>query len=719
MPIRLTHIALSLLAAGVGLAQSRAVTNAYVIDTVAGSDTLGDGAPAATAQLLDLQSVAADRQGNVYISDAGNHRIRKVLPSGVITTVAGNGFPGYRGDGGPAQAAQLNLPYGLAVDVAGNLYVADLGNHRIRKITPDGTISTFAGNGEKGSNGDGGPAASAQLMSPRNVALDNLGNLFISEFEGHRVRKVSSDGVITTVAGTGVSGFRGDNGPASAAQLASPAGLAIAADGTLYMADSGNHRIRMVYPGGIIVTLLGSEGHKLYLPTGLALDTDRSLYIADQSASVRRWSLSGNLAVAAGTGEAGYSGDLGPATAARIAHPRDITVDLAGNLYIAGGNRVRKVSMGMIQTFAGDGFRQSVGDGKAATQATLSRPGGLSRDADGNLYIADTGTQRIRVVTAQGTIATLAGNGDAGSGGDGNPAALAQLNSPSGVAVDAARNVFIADSANHRVRVVLAAGWVRTFAGTGEPGASDDGVSSLLAPLRSPGAVATDASGNLYIADTANHRIVRVGPDGKTVSAATKLNGPRGLALDRSGSLYIADTGNHSILKFGADGKMARVAGTGVAGAEGDGGPAMHATLSYPEGVAVDSAGVVYVADTGNHRLRRIGTDGVITTIAGTGAGGFSGDRGAASQAQLLSPTGILVDSSGAIFFSDSGNNRVRKLTPLREAPGAGQPAQLAVLHAATLLPGPVAPGEIVSIFGTAIGPDKATGANITPRRSG
>jgi sugar lactone lactonase YvrE len=198
---------------------------------------MGDGGPATAAQISNIQGIAVDRWGNLYLSDTDNHRVRMISTSGVITTLAGTGAAGFSGDGGPATAAQLNLPYGLAADLAGYVYVADLGNDRVRRIGPDGVITTVAGNGNRGSSGDGGAATSAQLLTPRNVAVDAAGNLYFSEFEGHRVRKVTPDGRISTVAGTGVAGFRGDGGSAVNAQLAFPAGLAGDRLGALYIAD--------------------------------------------------------------------------------------------------------------------------------------------------------------------------------------------------------------------------------------------------------------------------------------------------------------------------------------------------------------------------------------------------------------------------------------------------------------------------------------------------
>jgi hypothetical protein len=231
----------------------------YRIETVAGSANIGDGGAAVLAQIGNIQGVAVDRWGNLYLSDTDNHRVRKVSAGGVISTLVGTGFAGFSGDGGPAAGAQLNLPYGLAVDLAGCVYIADLGNQRVRRVGPDGTITTIAGTGFKAASGDGGPAVQASLMTPRNVAVDAAGNLYFSEFEGHRIRKVTPDGRIFTVAGTGLAGFRGDGGAATSAQIGFPAGLAVDRSGVLYFADSQNQRVRRILPGGTISTVLGGD----------------------------------------------------------------------------------------------------------------------------------------------------------------------------------------------------------------------------------------------------------------------------------------------------------------------------------------------------------------------------------------------------------------------------------------------------------------------------
>lgn len=248
----------------------------YIIQTVAGSDFAADGASALTAVLSQTEGIAVDSSGAIYVADADGNRVRKITPDGRIQTVAGTGVPGFAGDGGSSTAALLSHPYGVAVDARGDLYIADLGNARVRKISPDGVIRTIAGGGAivPGGNGDGGPATSAQLLEPRNVAIDPDGTLYISDFGTHRVYRISPGGILTTLTGTGNAGFSGDGGSAQLAQLNSPAGVASDSNGALYIADSANNRIRKVYQG-VITTVYSVTG-----PTGVSMSPSGALYIA-------------------------------------------------------------------------------------------------------------------------------------------------------------------------------------------------------------------------------------------------------------------------------------------------------------------------------------------------------------------------------------------------------------------------------------------------------
>jgi uncharacterized protein (TIGR03437 family) len=361
-----------------------------IITTVAGNGaqtSSGDGGPATSASLAPW-GVAVDASGSLFIADPFNNRIRKVSASGIITTVAGNGTQGFSGDGGPAISAFLNNPEGVAVDASGNLFIADSGNSRIRKVSASGIITTVAGNGSgsfASHPGDGGPATSVPL-SPFGVAVDASGNLFIADSGNGRIRKVSASGIITTVAGGGNGSFSGDGGPATSASLQGPFGVTVDASANLFIADSLNNRIRKVSASGIITTVAGSGSVDVFTPQA-------------------GWSRNG-----------GFSGDGGPATSALLNNPMGVAVDASGNLFIADSfnNRIRKVSAsGIITTVAGNGTEGFSGDAGPATLASLANPFGVAVNASGNLFIADGGgNNRIREVQ---TVNSLGGIQNAAS----------------------------------------------------------------------------------------------------------------------------------------------------------------------------------------------------------------------------------------------------------------------------------------------------------------
>ena len=662
--------------------------NNWTINTFAGrTDNDGDNGPAVRARLAMPEGVAVDNSGNVYVSEYWNNRIRRVDRGGTITTFAGTGKRGYSGDGGPAVAAQFDGPIDLALDDSGNLYITDSGNNRIRRVDTSGIITTVAGSGERGYSGDGGPAVAAQLDRPFGVAVDGSGTIYISDTSNQRVRRVNNLGTITTIAGNGGRGYGGNDGePAVRVSVSWPRGLAVDGAGNVYIAASGDSRILRVDSSGIITTVAGTgeEAYSgdggpavdagLYNPQDVAVDGAGNLYIPDGSNHrVRRVDASGTITTIAGDGEGGYSGDGGPAVRARLDLPIDLTVDGSGNLFIvdARNHRIRRVNTsGIITTVAGIGESGFSGDGEPAVRAWLYYPLGIAFDKLGNLYIADRGNHRIRRVDTAGTITTVAGTGEGGFSGDGGPAVRARLDLPTHVALDNSGNLYIADTLNQRIRRVDASGTITT----------------VVTGIHHPRGMAVDGSGNLYIADTWRNRIRQVDASGTITTFAgtgepgysgdggpaveARLDKPGDVAVDGSGNLYIADTFNSRIRQVDTTGTITTIAGIGRGIDNGGTGPATEAVLNTPRGVAVDDSGNVFIADTILDRIKRVDTSGIITTIAGTGRDGYSGDGGPGVEADLFHPQGIAVDISGNVYFSDSGNHRVRVLTPGTAPPG-------------------------------------------------
>jgi sugar lactone lactonase YvrE len=704
-----------LLACGAALIPGLLHAEKYVISTVAGGAPPLTPAPGVEVSIAP-QSVATDAKGSAYFASLGC--VFKLDDNGVVTRIAGNARAGYSGDDGPATDAQLNSPAGVAVDDTGNVFIADSANHRIRKVLPDGIIVTVAGNGTEGFSGDGGPATSARVSSPTGVAVDGAGNLFIADRNNHRIRKVSPGGIIATVAGGGLA-FPGDGGPATGAQLNEPRDVALDSAGNLFIADwrwglygSVDGIVRKVYSDGIITTAAGggtawgslaeeAPATTVRLTYSLSLTVDGAgyLFIADL-ARIRKVSPDGIIATVVGKDKDGFSGDGGPATDAQLSYAGGVAVDRAGTLFIADTNnrRIRRVSTsGIITTVAGNGTYGFSGDGGLATSAQLSvggsdpsAMGGLAFDGAGNLFIADTHNHRVRKVSPSGTITTIAGNGTRGFSGDAGPAASAQLRFPNGVAVDDRGNLFIADYGNSRIRKVFPSGVITTVAGNGAWGFSGDGEPATSAELGGPTGVAVDGTGNLFIADSNNWRIRKVSPGGiiTTVAGAGFISGSSedgipatdaklywqcgGLAVDRAGNLFIAACLGGRVRKVSPDGIITTVAGGGtLRGASADGGLATSASLR-PVGVAVDSAGNLFIATAdfdwdvsgGDERIHKVSAEGIITVIAGTGAYGFSGDGGLATDAQLAGPAGVAADDTGNVYFVDTGNKAVRVLRP-------------------------------------------------------
>ena len=740
-----------LVASGVGLlACATALAQQYSIITAAGGAPPATPISATNISIGQPSRATADRSGNIYFS-AGNC-VFKMTPSGTLTLVAGNSRAGFSGDGGPATSAMLNGPRGLVLDAAGNLYIADSRNNRVRIVSPGGIINTFAGNGQvspgggPGVYGDGGPATAANLHLPSGVAVDSSGDIYIADTADNTIREVTTDGIINTIAGDSFPSFLGDTGQAVNAELYAPEDVALDSSGNIYIADTQNGRIRQVNTSGVINTYAGDgtvgyagdggagTSAEIWAPYALAVDSSGDVYFAENTDSRIRMvkasttfasdiasgtaPVSGTISTVAGNGTAGFTGDGSTATNAEMNFPSGIALDSSGNLYVADtlNLRIRKISGSNISTVAGNGVLSYSGDNAQAVAAQMNSPQATAVDGSGNLYVADSANNVVRKVTRDGIIHPFAGNGSAGFGGDGGAAASAQLHGPRGLVVDSAGNVYIADSANNRVRMVAPSGTISTVAGNGTAGYSGDGGAAGSAELYTPTGLAVDGSGNLYIADLNNNRIRMLnagtgiittvagtgnagysGDGGPAASA--QLNYPVGVAVDSGRNIYIADSANYVIRKVLSGGQIYTIAGNGLSGYSGDGGQAVLAQIGSPAAVAADSAWNVYFTD-GSSRVRKVFTSGYIVTIGGNGTIGYSGDGGPASSAQLNMPTGLSVDSNGNVYVADSANNAVRELQPL-----ASGIAITTIVSSASNLSGPVSPGDLVTIYGSGLGP--------------
>jgi trimeric autotransporter adhesin len=613
---------------------------AQIITTVSGGN-IGDGKPATEIGIVTTNGIATDTSENLYILDPVNRRVRKIsAATGIISTVAGNGGLTSTGDGGPALTASLGYPYSMAIDRAGNIYVALAG--RIRKIdAASGIITTIAGTGTTGFSGDSGLAVNARIGTPFSITVDMSDNVYFTET--HRIRKITAaTGIINTIAGSGTSGYTGDGGPAINAQLAFPESITSDNAGNLYISDAANNVIRKITAAtGIITKYAGG----------------------------------------------GAGGDGGPAISADISYPDAIVADAAGNLYLSENNRIRFINAatGIINTVAGNGTGGNTGDDGDASYATFNSPRYLAVSRAGNLYIHDYNHFVIRKITgATNIISNYCGNYTKGTSGIGGPASEAQLYQFNNVTVDRAGNIYVTDINNNKVyRIDAATGIINRIAGTGIKGLNHgNGLPATAANIVAPAGVVTDTSGNFYFIENgmavrkvniATGIISRVaggiqygysGDGGPATSA--RLNQANGLAFDMAGNLYISDRDNHVIRKVSAaTGIITTVAGSGTAGYSGNGGLAIAATMNEPNGVTVDRFGNIYISERRNSVIRRVDAiTGIITTVAGiAGSAGFNGDNQPAVTAIISYPYGITTDTDGNIIFADQATQRVRKIT--------------------------------------------------------
>jgi uncharacterized protein (TIGR03437 family) len=662
----------------------------YSISTIAGSSRLRDGSAATTAPLRYPYGIAQDAAGNIYFADATDNRVRKVNAAGIISTVAGTGVAGFSGDGGPATQATFDQPQAVRLDAkAANLFIADYNNNRVRVVAlATGIITTVAGNGDLPWNGDTGPATQIAL-DPDDIAVDSAGNIYIADYTNNRIRKVlAADGTIHTIGGNGNPGYSGDNGAALLATLNGPTGISVDANNNVYFIDYLNNRVRKInQSSGIISPFAGSGGFGygepnydgnngpataalLAIPFSTAVEPNGNVLILCLLELWRVSATSGTITFIAGSDTLGFAGDGGAVLNAKFSVPIYVTAAPNDDILLAdvGNYRVRRISGGIVNTVAGT----SILDGIPATTAFLNQPDGLALDGKGGVTIADTGDSRIRSVPSSQTIANLAGNGVRGS-------STGELFFPRAGTYDASGNLLFADQENNRVMRLPVGSAIQVVAGSGTEGFSGDGAQANQAKLNDPTGVAVDAAGNVYIADQGNARIRMVDASGNISTFAGNGNptflgdsgaaksaqlDPYDLAIDSAGNLYVADFFNHRIRKINLATKIiTTVAGIGTPGLSGDGGLATGAQLKFPTGVAVDASGNLYIADAGNSVVRRVSaSSGIITTIAGNGKFGFNAETGTAIGVSI-DPERVAVDSSGGVYIADQFNDRIRKLT--------------------------------------------------------
>jgi sugar lactone lactonase YvrE len=630
------------------------------VSTLAGSDLTyyGDGT-GVNVFFSGPQGIARDSNGNIFIADSGNNSIRKITPDGNVTTIA---------------AGVFSNPFGVAADNAGHLYVSDFYNNSIRQIDLNNgnTVTTIAGNGNQGF-ADG---TDAMFIYPRGIAVDNSGHVFVADGNNNRIRMIdlNNSNIVSTIAGNGSYGFQ----DGTDAMFYTPIGVAADNNGHVYVADTGNWRIRRIdlNNGNTVSTIAGNgncdrtEGTNASFcyPNGVTADNSGHLYVADTNNNrIRMIDLNNNnnVSTIAGNGNQGFANG----TDAKFSNPIGLTVDNSGHVYVAdtNNNRIRTVDLNNsnnVSTLSGNDFYYIDAKG---TSARLNNPQGIARDSSGNLFVADTYNNRIRKIDSNGNVSTIAGNGSYGFQ-DGTDA---MFYTPIGVAADNSGHVFVADRDNSSIRMIDLNNnnTVSTIAGNGSYGFQD----GTAAMFGNPHGVTTDNNGHVYVADLGNNRIRMIDLNNEnTVSTiAGNVNAdyadgtaamfayPAGVVSDNNGHVYVGDSGNQRIrmIDLNNNNTVSTIAGNGNSGFA-DGTDAMFIA---PSGVSVDNSGHVYVADLGNNRIRMVDLNNgnTVSTIGGNGTAGYADG----TDTMFNFPFGVTADNSGHVYVADSGNNRIRKVT--------------------------------------------------------
>jgi uncharacterized protein (TIGR03437 family) len=665
----------------------------------------GDGGAATSAYLLQPNGIATDANGNLYIADTQNHRIRVVHADGTIATFAGTGVAGNSGDGAAALDAQLMAPQGILVAADGSVYISDTGNNRIRRVTTDGVIHAFAGTGHTGFSGDGGAALLAEMYTPTGLAQGPDGSIYFADTANNRIRRVDLSGNISTVAGS-LSGvptytnnfaccYGGDGGQATSAELYVPQGLAVGLDGTLYIADTGNSRIRQVSPAGVIATIAGGGSSTVIpsvatqadinLPSNVVLLPDGSLlFIASFPYVVKNGMLNS------------YS------TSGIFTSGGDAAVDTQGHAYFSDPfNNVvwtAASAQATAQIHAGQLYYGTGVEGGSALGPNLNAPLGMAVGPDGSVYVADALNARVRKISPSGTVKTVAGNGAAGAAGSLKLGFL-----PAAVAVDSAGDVYIGDAGNRSIDKVASNGTVSSLAGVG----------AIV-----PTALLAHPDGDLYalgFTEGINASLLRI--SGNTVSTIwTNLTPGLGVLLVPRGGMALDPNGNILLPLVGLGGAF-RLSPTGqILTGLTTGSEIINGAYPFINGIASTPTGTVYFSDSMGRIKQNI--NNVSPTLfnrdlsAYLGVPSFTLEDTAALG--MASATSLVSDAQGNIYISDRDLHRIRKLVA-GSCQGVPGPQPMTVVDSATFKNSTVAPGELITIEGSVMGPATGTSATLDP----